>query len=59
MTHPGGHKEPTQTSKEMLASLASVKVNVHDYAGTGQLVITDRTMTSALYPEGDCLSGTS
>ncbi|KAK3559140.1 hypothetical protein QTP86_005021 [Hemibagrus guttatus] len=29
-THPGGHKRPTTTSKELQASLASVKVSVHD-----------------------------
>ncbi len=29
-THPGGLKKPRTTSKELLASLASIKVNVHD-----------------------------
>ncbi len=29
-THPGGHKEPRTTSKELQASLASIKFSVHD-----------------------------
>lgn len=29
MTHPGSHKEPRTTSKDLQASLALVKVRVH------------------------------
>ncbi len=29
-THPGGHIKPRTTSKELQASLASIKVSVHD-----------------------------